>query len=72
MAEHLPAAVALADQWQAEIMDEARELARSAMPADITLTEDERDLLEAGMGVGYAASLLVLQRNGWLRKPGVA
>jgi hypothetical protein len=66
----LPAAVALADQWQAEITDIARDLASTKLREQgIPLSEDETDLLEAGYALGYAATLLVLERHGWLRKP---
>lgn len=66
----LPAAVALADQWEAEIMDVARSLGAAKLAEqEIALTPDEMALLEAGYGLGYAAALVVLKRNGWLRQP---
>jgi hypothetical protein len=70
MSEPLPAAVALADQWEAEIMDVARDLAEAKLSEqEISLTSDEIALLEAGYGLGFAATLVVMERNGWLRKP---
>ena len=69
-ATHLPAAVALADQWQAEVMDTARDMAASQLAKEaIKLDQDEMDLIEAGAAIGYAAALVVLATNGWLRQP---
>jgi hypothetical protein len=70
VSEPLPAAVALSDQWQAEVTFIARDLASTKLAEQgIPLNEEETDLLEAGYALGYAATLLVLERHGWLRKP---
>jgi hypothetical protein len=66
----LPAAVALADQWQAEIMDTARQMIATQMTkVGVELNADEMALVEGGAAVGYAAALVVLTANGWLSKP---
>lgn len=62
MSDPSPADVALTDQLQAEVMQAAREFARANGAA---LSDD----LESGMVVGFAATLAVLERNGWLSRP---
>lgn len=70
MAELTPADVATADQWHAELIEEARTLTSHMLVAQrTTLDADERELVELGYTLGGSAMIIVLRRKGWLRKP---
>jgi hypothetical protein len=62
------AAIALGDQWHAEMMDLARALlAKVAGDNAVVFTQDDRDLLEAGASIGIGAALWILAERDMLK-----
>jgi hypothetical protein len=65
-----PAALALVDQWEAEVRDVARGLMGPRLEAaGVDLDADEWEFAETCIQVGLGAALVVLDRHGWLKKP---
>jgi len=60
------AAVALADQLQARIVDLAGQILASQIPADEALTDDEQTAFDMGVSAGSSAAMLALREFGIL------